>query len=119
MDGVRSRALGNLTPAQTLADVVDVFRAAREWSVDIDEQLRTEGHEPGTATFGVPVAQLDTMIIILDRTHDAMQEALVALATAERTLATAQRHRRFALGYALGCGLLTLVNVVCVIVWWV
>lgn len=119
MDGVRAQNIGSVEPADTLADVIVLFKAAREWSIDVDEQLRAQGVQPMGATLGMPIAQLDTIIVILDRTHDAMQEALVALATAERTLATAQRHRRFALGYALGCGLLTLVNVVCVIVWWV
>lgn len=67
MHNLRTRPLGPVTPAGTLTDVITLFRAAREWSIDMDEQLRAEGVEPEGATLGMPLAQVDAILVILDR----------------------------------------------------
>lgn len=115
MDGIRAHDVGTVRPADTLGDVLVLFKAAREWSIDVDEQLRAQGVQPMGATLGMPVAQLDALIVIVEREQAAMQEAEVALRSAERALVSARRACRAGIACAVVGGLLSLVNV---IVWW-
>jgi hypothetical protein len=65
--GLITRALPGLTMDDSLADVLDTLRTVREWSCDLDEQVRAHGGEPESITIGMPVAQVDAILVILDR----------------------------------------------------
>lgn len=105
MDSIRVRDIGAVSPLDGLGDVVALFKAAREWSIEVDEQLRAEGHAPTGATLGMPAGQLDAIIVILER--------------AQARAAMVDRALRVSRICTVACGALAVINLLSILVrWW-
>ena|SRR5438132_12891125 len=105
MDGIRVRDVGAVSPLDGLADLLRLFKAAREWSLEVDEQLRAEGHAPMGATLGMPAGQLDAIIVILER---AAQQATACEAVRRRAVSQ-RRALEVVCGALVGLALLLFV----------
>lgn len=100
---------GTITPASTLQEIVTIFRAAREWSCEMDERLRADGHVPASAALGIPVSQVDAIIVVLEQV-----EQRIAFLEGEN-------RRRITYGLLLACAALALavINIAAAIVWFI
>lgn len=85
MQHVRSHGFGTLTPTDSVVDVVRLLREAREWSCEVDESLRKAGCQPDGGVLGMPLAQVDVILVILDRA----EAERVAVRSDRRSLAVA------------------------------
>lgn len=116
MDGLRVRDVGAVSPLDGLPDVLRLFKAARDWSLDVDEQLRAEGHEPMGATLGMPARQLDAIIVILER---AQQRIAATDRAYDHAYAVARRAHRMAGWIILVCSALGVLNLLSILSRWV
>lgn len=92
--------LRRLTADATLADVLQLLRTAREASLQMDEQLRVEGMQPHDAAIGIPVDQVDAMLLALERETALLQTTLDLFESERAAYAKTARLMKW-LGYAV------------------
>lgn len=114
-DRIEQLPVPKLTPASTLEELLAVFVVAREWSCDVDEQVRAEGNHAMSGVIGIPLHQLDAIIVILEGAA-ASQANLVA---SERAFAAMRRAQLVARICGAVCLALSLVNLAYVIAEWI
>lgn len=100
----------SLTSDASLGDVLQLLRHAREASLEIDDRLHAQGMQPHDSSIGIPVDQVDVMLLVLER-ESMLLQATLDVFEAERAACKKTMRLMKWLGYAvMTLGLLDVVD---------